>query len=171
MAENFCCFWQTWAVPKWHSREQAGQALTPVWNSLCLELFLLKWNSIHNAVLGHTFCYIKLLLPLPRMEQARLTSNLAFWKETRRPENVSLFSSLISFPGKVRWPELRCGLWPKNLEGSLWLALPLASLHQWCLACSAVDRSLGFQRQACILFKIVGATRGRETATDNPNHS
>lgn len=32
------------------------------------------------------------------------------------PENVSLFSSLISFLGEVRWPELRCGLGPKNLE-------------------------------------------------------
>lgn len=96
---------------------------------------LLKWNSTYSAIVAHTFLLsknqvLKLLHSLPRMENARLTSNLAFWECIRGPEDVSLFSSLISFLGKAWWPEWRrqdCS--PRILSWASDFRLPIASLQ------------------------------------------
>lgn len=123
MAENFC---QIWAVPEWHSHSASRSGLCSSVYSLGLALHLCFGKTAFTIIKNQV---LKLLLSLRRMEKARLTSSLAFWEKTRGPENVSLLSSLISFLGKVWWPELRCGLRPKNLEVGFWLPLSLASLQ------------------------------------------
>lgn len=171
MAESFCYFCQTWAVPKWHRHKQAGQ--TRDLNSLSWTVSL-KLNDIQRALHPIYFCneaitFSNIYQIYPAVESR---SNFQYWHTQRKPKSkkTCLFSSLISFLGNIQWPKLGCGSWPKNLEVGFWLPLPLASL-QAVVAGTLGDGAITWFAVPIMHSPLDYWWPDRKEATDKPKQS
>lgn len=117
-------------------------------NSLCLELFC--WSEPASTMLDQaTYSVLskneilKLLLSLPGW---RSQANYQPWilRANQRAGKCQSVFFFDNFLGKVQWPELWCGLWPKNLEDGSDFPRLLPLFRQRCQAHRAIAQSLSF---------------------------
>ena len=127
------------------------------------------YQATHSVVSKNKI--LKFLLSLPRMQKARLMSNLKFREQTKKARKCQsvLFFDKLPWQSEMTW----ITVWPGAQESwsRLWLLLPPALFRRLCLAHSATDHSLGFEQQSRILFMMMGATRERGTAQMTPKRA
>lgn len=135
MAENFSYFCQIWLSLNDTAMNRQVRSLLPFKNSCVLSCFAevsqhaytVLYQATHSVVPKNKI--LKFLLSLPRMQKARLISNLKFREQTRKGQKMSVwFSSFDKLPWQSE-DDLNYGVaWgPRILKSTLGFSCLLLS--------------------------------------------